>query len=296
LTPRAQNTPPCDRAAPVPARAGIGVKPAHYRDLLTTRPRLAFIEVHTENYMGDGGPPHAYLQALAELYPLSLHGVGLSLGGAEPLDREHLRRWRALVDRYQPALVSEHVAWSRFGGLTLHDLLPIPYTPESLALLCDHVDEMQTALGRRILIENPSSYIAFHDSQIAEADFLTEIARRSGCGLLLDINNVYVSARNHGFDPRRWLARIPGDLVGEIHLAGHSVIRDQDFEIRIDDHGSRVCSDVWNLYSETVARIGARPTLIEWDTDVPELAVLLDEARRADDIAAQGSVSHAAVA
>ena len=296
MPPRAQIAPPCGRAAPVPAQAGIGVKPAHYHELLTTQPRLAFIEVHAENYMGEGGPPHAYLEALADIYPLSLHGVGMSLGGAEPLDREHLLRWRALVDRYQPALVSEHIAWSRFGGLTLHDLLPIPYTMESLELICDHIDEMQTALGRTILVENPSTYISFRQSEIDEAEFLAEVARRSGCGLLLDINNVYVSARNHRFDPRSWLTRIPADLVGEIHLAGHSVIRDKEFEIRIDDHGSRVCSDVWELYRDTVARIGARPTLIEWDTDVPDLAILLEEAVRADDVAAHGSMSHAAVA
>ncbi len=293
---RAQLPHPCDCAPPVPARAGIGVKPAHYRELLENRPSLAFIEVHTENYMGEGGPPHAYLEALAEIYPLSFHGVGMSLGGAEALDRAHLARWRELVDRYQPALVSEHIAWSRFGGLTLHDLLPIPYTRQSLAIVRNHIDEMQTALGRTILVENPSTYISFRESEIAEPEFLVEAARRSGCGLLLDINNVYVSAHNHGFDPRNWLSRIPGDLVGEIHLAGHSLIRDGDFAIRVDDHGSQVCPDVWELYGETIARIGPRPTLIEWDTDVPELAVLLDEAGHADAVAAKEGKRHAAVA
>ncbi|MDE2072418.1 MAG: DUF692 domain-containing protein [Alphaproteobacteria bacterium] len=293
---RAQFPHLCDRAPPIPAKAGIGVKPAHYRELLADRPSLPFIEVHTENYMGEGGPPHAYLEALAEIYPLSFHGVGMSLGGAEALDRGHLRRWRALVERYQPALVSEHIAWSRFGGLALHDLLPVPYTRQSLGIVRNHIDAMQTALGRAILVENPSTYISFRESEIAEPEFLVEVARRSGCRLLLDINNVYVSAHNHGFDPRNWLSRVPGDLVGEIHLAGHSLIRDGDFTIRVDDHGSHVCPDVWGLYAETVARIGPRPTLIEWDTDVPELAVLLEEARRADTVAEEGDTRHAAVA
>lgn len=276
----------CDARAPIPARAGIGVKPIHYRELLSSKPALAFIEVHPENYMGAGGPPHAYLEEIAKHYPLSLHGVGLSLGGAEPLNRDHLARWRALVDRYQPALVSEHVAWSRFGEVALHDLLPIPYTAESLHIVCDHIDQMQNALGRTILVENPSTYVTLSQSDIPEPDFLVEAANRTGCGLLLDINNVYVSAGNHGFDARKWLSRVPGGPVGEIHLAGHSLIRDGAFQIRIDDHGSRVCAEVWELYRETVARIGARPTLIEWDSDVPELAVLCDEAKRADDTAA----------
>lgn len=286
----------CDGIAPVPAKAGIGVKPAHYRDLLQTRPKLAFIEVHTENYMGAGGPPHAYLEALAGLYPLSFHGVGMSLAGVAPLDRAHLERWRALVDRYNPALVSEHLAWSRFGNVSVHDLLPVPYTREALDTICDHVDEMQSYLKRKILVENLSSYIAFSHSEMPEVEFVAEVARRTGCGLLLDVNNVYVSACNHRFDPRAWLARIPGSMVGEIHLAGHTVIRDGDFEIRIDDHGSEVCPEVWNLYRETVARIGARPTLIEWDTNVPELSVLLKEARRADAEAARSDVGHAAIA
>ncbi len=287
-------TPTCDGIFPVPARAGIGIKPAHYHDLLRTKPPLAFVEVHPENYMGAGGPPHAYLEAIADIYPLSFHGVGMSLGGAEPLDRDHLARWRRLIERYKPALVSEHIAWSRFGGISLHDLLPILYNEASLALVCEHIDEMENFLGRSILVENPSSYIAFRESDIPEAEFIVEVARRSGCGLLLDINNVYVSARNHGFDPCGWLMRVPGDLVGEIHLAGHSVIREDEFEIRIDDHGSHVTPEVWDLYRETIARIGAKPTLIEWDTDVPPLAVLLEEAARADKLAAQEK--HAAAA
>lgn len=292
---RTQMSPLQDRAHPVPARAGIGVKPAHYNDLLAHRPHLAFLEVHAENYMGAGGPPHAWLEALAALYPLSFHGVDMSLGGAEPPDRDHLARWRTLVDRYQPALVSEHIAWSRFGGLGLHDLLPLPYTRESLAIVCEHIDAMQTALGRTILIENPSTYLTFADSHLAEADFLVDAAQRTGCGLLLDINNVYVNARNHGFNPKDWLARIPGERVGEIHLAGHALIREDGFEIRVDDHGARVNDRVWDLYRKTIARIGAKPTLIEWDTDVPALDVLVDEARRADAQAVIGRSRHAAI-
>lgn len=268
---------------PVPENAGIGLKPEHYRNLLETTPSVGFLELHTENYMGAGGPPHRYLEALAEHYPLSFHGVGASLGGADALDGNHLDRWRALVDHYNPLLVSEHVAWTSHYGNALHDLLPIPYTREALNVLCEHVDQMQTALGRRILIENPSRYIDFADNDMPETEFLAEAARRTGCGLLLDINNVYVSACNQHEDARAYLAEIDGDLVGELHLAGHSVETTASGQtLRIDDHGSRVCDEVWTLYAETIARIGARPTLIEWDTNVPSLTELLDEACRAD--------------
>lgn len=231
--------------------------------------------------MGAGGPPHRYLAELAERYPLSFHGVGLSLGGAEPLRRDHLARWRELVNRYEPALVSEHVAWSSHAGYALHDLLPVPYTEESLRTLCENIEQMQEVLDRHILIENPSRYLEFNDSTMAETDFLVEAAVRTGCRLLLDLNNVFVSACNQGEDPGLYLARIPGNLVEQIHLAGHSVNTVEDNRIRIDDHGSRVSDPVWQLYRDTVARIGARPTLIEWDTDVPGIEVLLGEAERA---------------
>lgn len=280
----------------VPARAGIGVKPMHYRELLATRPPLSFIEVHAENYMGAGGPPHAYLESLAAQYLLSFHGVGISLGGVEPLNREHLASWRTLIRRYQPALVSEHIAWSRFAGNWMHDLLPIPYTSEALGVVCDHIDEMQSYLQRRILVENPSTYVEFQQSEIPETEFMVEVSRRTGCGLLLDINNVFVSAKNHNGDARQWLSRIPGELVAEIHLAGHSVVRDGAFAICVDDHGSRVSEDVWKLYRETITRMGTKPTLIEWDTDVPALDILLDEALLADQIAAQTESGHVAVA
>lgn len=263
------------------AAVGIGLKPAHYRALLTDRPALDFLEVHTENYMGAGGPPHRYLAELAELYPLSFHGVGLSLGGTDPLDRSHLKRWRELVQRYRPALVSEHVAWSRYDGYALHDLLPIPYTEGSLRILCEHIDQMQNALGRHVLIENPSRYLEFKDSTLWEAEFLIEAAERTGCRLLLDINNAFVSACNQAEDASLYLSLIPGHLVEELHLAGHSIDTTDHGEVRIDDHGSPVCDAVWQLYRETVASIGRRPTLIEWDNDVPDLEVLLGEAGRA---------------
>jgi uncharacterized protein len=269
------------------AAAGIGLKPEHYTGLLTKQPGLGFLEVHAENYMGAGGPPHRYLEALAELYSLSFHGVGLSLGGAEPLDKAHLAKWRRLVGDYAPGLVSEHVAWSRRGETALNDLLPIPYTSESLRIFCEHVDQMQQAIGRRILIENPSRYADFEMSEMSEGEFLSEAVHRTGCGLLLDVNNVYVSARNLGEDADAYLSTIPTDAVGEIHLAGHSVKSFADgTQIRIDDHGSRVDAPVWELYRQAVRRIGRRPTLVEWDTDVPPLEVLVAEARQADRVAA----------
>jgi hypothetical protein len=272
--------------SPVPVRAGIGLKPEHYHGILRGSPDVGFFEVHTENYMGAGGPPHRYLEQIAADYPLSFHGVGLSLAGVGPLDREHLKRWRALVDRYGPTLVSEHVAWSSHDEIAFHDLLPIPYTEEALRVLCEHIDEMQNALGRRVLVENPSRYLDFRGADMSEPDFLIQAARGTGCGLLLDVNNVYVSTRNQGEDAAEYLAQIPPELVEEIHLAGHSVQTVAGEEIRIDDHGSHVSPAVWELYAGTIARMGPRPTLIEWDTAVPELDVLLAEARRADNAAA----------
>jgi hypothetical protein len=271
------------------AAVGIGLKPAHYRALLTDRPALDFLELHTENYMGAGGPPHRYLAKLAELYPLSFHGVGLSLGGTDPLSRNHLTRWRELVQRYRPALVSEHVAWSSHSGYMLHDLLPIPYTEESLRTLCEHIDQMQNALGRHVLIENPSRYLEFKDSTMAEAEFLVEATERTGCRLLLDVNNVFVSACNQSEDASLYLSLIPGHLVEEIHLAGHTIDTTDGGQIRIDDHGSPVSDAVWQLYGDTVATIGRRPTLIEWDNNVPDLEVLLGEAEHAREVAVAAS-------
>lgn len=269
---------------PIPADAGIGLKAQHYQEILESGPALGWFEVHPENYMGAGGAPHHYLTRIRERYPLSLHGVGMSLGSAVPPDRDHLARLKTLVDRYEPGLVSEHLAWSAFDGVFLNDLLPLPLTYETLSHVVTHVDEVQETLGRRVLIENPSTYVRARGDEMIEPDFLTELARRTGCGLLLDINNVYVSACNHDFDAKTYLERIEPELVGEIHLAGHAVERVAGGELRIDDHGSQVCEAVWALYGGFIARAGVKPTLIEWDTDVPSLGTLQDEARRAQAI------------
>lgn len=264
-------------AQPIPATAGIGLRHPHLHQILQTRPGLAWLEVHSENYMA-GGPPLRHLESLRADYPISLHGVGLSLGSAGPLDTRHLDRLRALADRIEPGLVSEHVSWSVVGGTYLNDLLPLPYTEESLDIVAAHVDQTQNALKRRILVENPSTYLRFAHSTIPEHAFLAEIARRSGCGILLDVNNVCVSAGNHGFDAAAYLDAIPAGAVEEIHLAGHAVRQVDGRELRIDDHGSRVPAAVWALYAATIRRIGARPTLIEWDSNIPALEVLAGEA------------------
>jgi hypothetical protein len=262
---------------------GIGFKAEHFEAIVDTRPKLGFFEVHAENYMGAGGAPHRRLDAIRELYPLSLHGVGLSIGSPGPLDGAHLQRLAAVARRFEPALVSEHLAWSTHEGAFLNDLLPLPYTGETLALVSEHIDEVQNALGRTMLLENPSTYVVFAESTWAETDFLREIARRTGCGLLLDVNNVFVSAVNHGFDPDRYLADFPLSAVGEIHLAGSADDTDDSgLPLLIDAHNSPVRDPVWSLYSRTIRRLGATPTLIEWDNDVPAWPTLLAEARRAE--------------
>ena len=265
----------------LPAAPGLGFKPEHFPAIRETRPALGFFEIHAENYMGAGGPPHRQLTALRQDYAISLHGVGLSIGGPGRLDADHLARLRALIDRYQPESFSEHLAWSSHGAEYLNDLLPLPYTPETLNIVCDHIDEVQDRLGRRMLLENPATYVLFEQSTLTETDFLTRIARRTGCGLLLDINNVFVSTTNHRTDARAYLADFPLDKVGEIHLGGHAEEELPSGPLLIDDHGSPVADPVWVLYAETVARAGALPTLIEWDNDVPPFAELLAEARRA---------------
>lgn len=265
----------------LPAATGLGFKPEHFPAIRETRPELGFFEIHAENYMGAGGPPHRQLTALRQDSAISLHGVGLSIGGPGRLDADHLARLRVLVDRYQPESFSEHLAWSSHGAEYLNDLLPLPYTPETLRIVCDHIDEVQERLGRPMLLENPATYVLFEQSTLAETDFLTQIARRTGCGLLLDINNVFVSCTNHRTDARAYLAAFPLDRVGEIHLGGHAAEDLPSGPLLIDDHGSPVADPVWRLYAETVARAGARPTLIEWDNDVPPFAELLAEARRA---------------
>jgi len=269
-------------ASPIPAESGVGFKPEHFDAILAERPGIGFFEVHAENYMGDGGPPHRRLEAIRARYPLSLHGVGLSIGSPRPLDKDHLKRLAALNARYEPGLFSEHLAWSSHNEGFLNDLLPLPYTKETLARVCEHIDETQTAVGRRMLLENPSTYIVFAESEIPETEFLSAIVERTGCGLLLDVNNIVVSATNHGFDPRDYLARFPVEHVGEIHLAGYAETEDDcGARLLIDAHDSPVRSEVWALYGDAIDRIGPTPTLIEWDNDVPDWATLYAEARRA---------------
>jgi len=273
-------------SAALPPGAGVGLRHPHVVHFLEERPRTAFLVVHSENYMSAGGPRRRALFDLARYYPLSLHGVGLSLGSAEGLDTAHLARLKALLADYAPALLSEHLSWSVHDGAYLNDLLPLPYSEEALDLVARNVDRAQEALGRTLLIENPSSYLAFAQSTLDEPAFLAELVRRTGCGLLLDVNNVYVSARNQGFDAEGYLARLPLAAVGEIHLAGHSLRRFGDETLLIDDHSSRVAEPVWALYRRVLALAGPRPTLIEWDSAIPAPAVLLAEAQQADRILA----------
>lgn len=279
---------PTRKAAAIPPRAGVGLKPEHYRAILDRNPPLGFFEVHAENYMGAGGPPHRYLEAVRARYPISLHGVGLSIGGAGPLDREHLARLKTLIARYEPGLFSEHLAWSSHASGYLNDLLPLPYTEETLTRICARIDQVQATLGRRMLLENPATYIRFAQSTIPEVEFLAAVAKRTGCGLLLDVNNVQVSACNHGYDPfaylDAYLEASPVAAVAEIHLAGFAESEDAaGRQLLIDDHGSPVRAAVWSLYAHALAHLGPVPTLIEWDTDVPAWPILFAEAERAED-------------
>lgn len=265
----------------VPADAGVGLRFQHQHAVLETRPAVAWFEVHTENYLG-GGPSARTLDGIRAQYPLSLHGVGLSLGSAQRLDPDHLRRVAEAVGRFDPGLVSEHLSWSVVDGAYLPDLLPLPMTDEALDAVCRNVDEFQEALGRRVLVENPSTCVAFRHSAIPEWEFLAEVARRTGCGILCDVNNIFVSACNHGWDARRYLRALPPQSVGEMHLAGHAVATLASGEVlRIDDHGSQVAPPVWRLYAEALELFGPVPTLVEWDNNVPPLDVLLAEAGKA---------------
>jgi hypothetical protein len=270
-------------AEQLPSRSGLGLKPQHYAEILAAHPDIGFFEIHAENYMGDGGPPHRYLSAIVEQYPLSLHGVGLSIGGEGPLRRDHLRRLRSLVDRYKPQSFSEHLAWSSHEETNLNDLLPLPYTKATLDRVVAHVDEVQQILGRSMLLENPSTYVLFAESTFHEIDFLSAIVDRTGCGLLLDVNNVMVSSVNHHLEPFSYIDRFPVDAVGEIHLAGYDETVDAAGErLLIDAHASRVSPDVFALFRHTLGRTGPMPTLVEWDNNVPEFSVLADEARIVD--------------
>lgn len=248
-------------------------------------PRAPWFEVHTENYMG-GGKPSRYLEAIRKDYPVALHGVGLSLGSADELDAVHLERLRRAVDRIEPSLVSEHMSWSAVAGAHFVDLLPLPMTEEALEVMCAHVDQVQSYLKRQILIENPSTYVQFTHSTISEWEFISAVAQRTGCGILCDVNNIFVSASNHGWSPAKYLAALPRHAIAEIHLAGHTVKALEDGRcLRVDDHGSHVAAEVWDVYAEAIRRFGAVPTLIEWDTNIPPLEVLLTEAAQADLIA-----------
>jgi uncharacterized protein len=271
-------------ASAIPAQAGIGLRFAHHRDVVESRPPIAWFEVHSENYMG-GGPTPAILEQIRRHYPISLHGVGLSLGSAEPLSEDHLARVRALIDRFEPGLVSEHLAWSSVDGIYLADLLPLPMTEEALGVVCRNLDHAQDVLRRPLLLENPSSYLRYRHSTIPEWEFLAAVARQTGCGLLCDVNNIYVSSFNHGWSASDYLAALPPQAIGEIHLAGHTLRELQGGRlVRIDDHGSRVAAPVWALFAEAVARFGRVPALIEWDSHLPSLDVLMTEARSAQDV------------
>jgi uncharacterized protein (UPF0276 family) len=265
------------------ARAGIGLRSAHVAEIAMRRPPVGFLEVHAENYM-TGSPAFAALTGLRCDYPISLHGVGLSLGGAGALDARHLARFKSLAERLEAVFVSEHLSWCGTAGMYLNDLFPLPYTEEALDLFCSHVDEVQDVLGRRLLVENPAAYLRFRHSTMDEAEFLGAVVERTGCGVLCDVNNLYVNAQNFGFDPIDYLDALPAEAVAEIHLAGHHCNDADGSAILIDDHGSPVSEPVWELYAEAIERFGRVPTLIEWDTRLPALDVLLAEAQRADSV------------
>jgi uncharacterized protein (UPF0276 family) len=269
----------------ISARAGVGLKPEHYRSILEHRPDLGFFEVHAENYMGAGGPCHRYLTEIRNGYPLSIHGVGLSIGGHAPLDRNHLQRLAVLVRRYEPGLFSEHLAWSTHETRFYDDLLPLPYTSQTLRRVTEHIDEVQETLSQQMLLENPSTYLTFAESTYSEVDFIAEVARRTGCGLLLDVNNVHVSATNQQWDPLRYIDEYPLAQVQQIHLAGHSRESDeQGRALLIDTHDRSVDETVWGLFRYVIGNIGPTPTLIEWDANLPTWPQLMAEADRAEAI------------
>jgi uncharacterized protein (UPF0276 family) len=279
----------------LPPHAGVGFKPEHFVDIKEARQPVGFFEVHAENYMGDGGPPHAQLATLRENYALSLHGVGLSIGSMQDLNRDHLARLEALCDRYQPESFSEHLAWSSHDTVFLNDLLPLPYTQETLERVSRHVDQVQSALRRQMLLENPATYLLFAESTIPETEFLSEIARRTGCGLLLDVNNVFVSATNHRLDAEAYVASFPLDLVGEIHLSGHAATQDDTgAPLLIDTHDTPVPDPVWALYESVIARTGPVASLVEWDDKIPAWPALRAEAEAAQAILDRAGARRAA--
>ncbi len=269
----------------VAGQAGTSFKPEHLAAILSEAGQRGFFEVHAENYMGAGGAPHRALERIRRDHPVSLHGVCMSLGGPQPLDGDHLARFKGLIDRYEPALVSEHLAWSTHNTTYLNDLLPLPYTAATLSHVIDHIDEMQATIGRSILLENPSTYVLFEQSTMSETEFIREVSRRTGCGLLLDVNNVFVSATNHGFSALDYLSDFPLPAVGEIHLAGQTEQRDDEGDLLlIDSHDGPVADAVWRLYERVIDRCGPIPTLVEWDSEIPEWPVLRAEALAAQAI------------
>lgn len=270
--------------SPIPAESGIGLRGSHHAEFLTSRPDIAWIEVHSENYLATGGTAFEALERVRQHYPVSLHGVGLSLGSAEPIDKAHTARLKQLVDCIEPAVVSEHLSWGTIEGRHSNDLLPLPFNEEALTAVCNNIDAVQTRLKRKILIENISAYLKFGQSEMSEWEFLVEAARRSGASVLLDINNIYVNAINHRFNAEDYLAAVPADLIEEIHLAGHSLQDFDGFTILIDTHDGPVCDEVWQLYESALTRFGPRPTLIEWDAKLPPLTTLLDEAAKAESL------------
>jgi uncharacterized protein (UPF0276 family) len=271
-------------AGPVPAQAGVGLRSPHFQRVLAERPPVPWFEVHSENFFCEGGGVHDVLEHVRRDYPLSLHGVGLSLGRADALDPTHLQRLGELVARYEPALVSEHLCWGAIGARHFNDLLPLPYTEEALDCAAGHVAQVQEYIGRPLLVENVSSYLAWRHSTVPEWEFVASLAARTGCGILLDVNNVYVNSVNHGFDPSVYIQAIPAETVGEIHLAGFTRKQGLDAPLLIDSHSRRVSPEVWSLYEQALEHCGAKPTLIEWDRDIPALEVLQDEAYHAQEI------------
>lgn len=269
---------------PIPATAGIGLRAEHYGDAADNPASVSWYEVHPENYFGLGGIPHHYLEIIRRDHPVSFHGVGMSIGSVDQLDMGHLRRLKELIAHYQPGQVSEHLSWSSVNGTYFNDLLPIPYTEEALDHVTEKVKQAQDLLNHQLIIENASTYLEFTASTIPEWDFTNELARRTGCALLLDVNNVYVNACNHGFSARKYLSEVDPGHVKEIHLAGHTLKSVDDTEIRIDTHNQLICEDVWKLYQYAISRTGKVATLIEWDTDLPEFSVLLNEAERAQNL------------
>ncbi|MBH5369103.1 MNIO family bufferin maturase [Bradyrhizobium glycinis] len=285
ITPTPPAALPLRFATPIGGVAGTSFKPEHLPAILEAKNRRGFFEVHAENYMGAGGPPHRALEAIRRDHPLSLHGVCMSIGGPRPLDKAHLARFRSLVARYQPALVSEHLAWSTHETSFFNDLLPLPYTAATLACVCDHIDQVQEAIRRPLLLENPSTYLAFRESSMRETEFIRAVAERTGCGLLLDVNNVFVSATNHGYSALDYLADFPLSRVEEIHLAGHAEQADDEGDLLlIDSHDGPVTDAVWKLYDIVIRRRGPVPTLIEWDSKIPDWPVLQAEAAAAQAI------------